>query len=132
MLSSLHWIVSKLCVLLNLGCTIFIRFLFGDKLRKLIIPDNASAGEMDVSGALNKLDKLRSTLTSGVTTAVFSTVSTVKDVLPGNPVTRDFEVRSICGLNDLNELWKKDPFKGIYKLSSPLSFKGFRSNMLYH
>ena len=128
----MHWIVSKLCLVTTFWDVFVIKFLFGDTLRKVIIPDNASAGEMDVSGALIKLDKLRSTLTSGVTTAVFSTVSTVKDVLPGNPVTRDFEVRSICGLNDLNELWKKDPFKGIYKLSSSLSFKGFRSNMLYH
>jgi len=61
---------------------------------------------MDVSGALNKLDKLRSTLTSGVTTAVFSTVSTVKDVLPGNPVTRDFEVNEHVASGGPGLLWK--------------------------
>lgn len=41
---------------------------------------------------LNKFDKLRSTLSSSVTATVFSTISTVKDALPGNPVTREFEV----------------------------------------
>ena len=41
---------------------------------------------------LNKLDKIRSVVSSSVSSTVFSTISTVKDVLPGNPVTRDFEV----------------------------------------
>ena len=41
---------------------------------------------------LNKLEKIRSAVSSSVSSTVFSTISTVKDVLPGNPVTRDFEV----------------------------------------
>ena len=41
---------------------------------------------------LNKLEKIRSAVSSTVSSTVFSTISTVKDVLPGNPVTRDFEV----------------------------------------
>ena len=41
---------------------------------------------------LGKLEKIRSAVSSSVSSTVFSTISTVKDVLPGNPVTRDFEV----------------------------------------
>ena len=41
---------------------------------------------------LNKLNKFRSTLSTTVETTVFSTVSTIANALPGNPVTRDFEV----------------------------------------
>ena len=41
---------------------------------------------------LNKLEKIRSVVSNSVSSTVFSTISTVKDVLPGNPVTRDFEV----------------------------------------
>ena len=40
----------------------------------------------------NKLEKIRNVVSSSVSSTVFSTISTVKDVLPGNPVTRDFEV----------------------------------------
>ena len=41
---------------------------------------------------LNKLNKFRSTLSTTVESTVFSTVSTITNALPGNPVTRDFEV----------------------------------------
>ncbi len=41
---------------------------------------------------LNKLNKIRSTISAGVESTVFSTVSTITNALPGNPVTRDFEV----------------------------------------
>ena len=38
------------------------------------------------------LNKFKSTLQSSVSSTVFSTVSTIKDVLPGNPVTREYEI----------------------------------------
>ena len=38
------------------------------------------------------LNKFKSQLQSSVSSTVFSTVSTIRDVLPGNPVNRDFEV----------------------------------------
>ena len=41
---------------------------------------------------LNKLNKFRSTLSTTVESTVFSTVSTITNALPGNPVTRDYEV----------------------------------------
>ena len=41
---------------------------------------------------LNKLEKIRSAVSSSVSSTVFSTISTVKDVLPGNNVTKEFEV----------------------------------------
>ena len=41
---------------------------------------------------LNKLEKIRSAVSSTVSSTVFSTISTVKDVLPGNNVTKEFEV----------------------------------------
>ena len=41
---------------------------------------------------MDVLNKFKSTLQSSVSSTVFSTVSTIKDVLPGNPVTREYEV----------------------------------------
>ena len=41
---------------------------------------------------MDVLNKFKSTLTSSVSSTVFSTVSTIKDVLPGNPVTREYEI----------------------------------------
>lgn len=55
---------------------------------------------------LNKFEKLRSSLSSSVSSTVFSTISTVKDVLPGNPVTRDFEVGEHVASGGPGLLWK--------------------------
>lgn len=41
---------------------------------------------------MDVLNKFKSTLQSSVSSTVFSTVSTIKDVLPGNPVTREYEI----------------------------------------
>jgi SCY1-like protein 2 len=41
---------------------------------------------------MEAFNRFASTLSSSVSSTVFSTVSTIKDVLPGNPVTREFEV----------------------------------------
>ena len=38
------------------------------------------------------LNKFKSTLQSSVSSTVFTTVSSIKDVLPGTPVTREYEV----------------------------------------
>lgn len=41
---------------------------------------------------MDVLNKFKSTFQSSVTSTVFTTVSTIKDVLPGNPVTREYEI----------------------------------------
>ena len=41
---------------------------------------------------MDVLNKFKSTLQSSVSSTVFTTVSSIKDVLPGNPVTREYEV----------------------------------------
>ncbi len=45
------------------------------------------------SSAMDTLNRLASSLSSSVSSTVFSTVSTIKDVLPGNPVNREFEAQ---------------------------------------
>ena len=54
---------------------------------------------------LGKLEKIRSAVSSSVSSTVFSTISTVKDVLPGNPVTRDFEVGEHIASGGPGKLW---------------------------
>ena len=45
-----------------------------------------------MSYTMDVLNKFKSTLQSSVSSTVFTTVSSIKDVLPGNPVTREYEV----------------------------------------
>ena len=42
---------------------------------------------------MDVLNKFKSTLQSSVSSTVFTTVSSIKDVLPGNPVTREYEIQ---------------------------------------
>ena len=55
---------------------------------------------------LNKLNKFRSTLSTTVESTVFSTVSTITNALPGNPVTRDFEVFEHVASGGPGNAWK--------------------------
>lgn len=55
---------------------------------------------------LNKLNRFRSTLSTTVESTVFSTVSTITNALPGNLVTRDFEVFEHIGSGGPGLVWK--------------------------
>ncbi len=55
---------------------------------------------------MDTLNRLASSLSSSVTSTVFSTVSTIKDVLPGNPVTREFEAQEHVGSAGPGLAWK--------------------------
>jgi hypothetical protein len=48
--------------------------------------------DLEKISRMEHFSRFASSLGSSVSSTVFSTVSAVKDVLPGNPVTREFEV----------------------------------------
>jgi hypothetical protein len=55
-----------------------------------------AAGAMSQAKAMEQLNRLASTLSNSVSSTLFSTVSTIKDVLPGNNVTKEFEASEHC------------------------------------
>ena len=56
------------------------------------IQQNSMTENWVMSYTMDVLNKFKSTLQSSVSSTVFTTVSSIKDVLPGNPVTREYEV----------------------------------------
>jgi len=58
------------------------------------------------STAMDTLNRLASAASSAVTSTVFSTASAIKDVLPGNPVTREFEAQEHVGSAGPGLMWK--------------------------
>ncbi len=58
------------------------------------------------SSAMDTLNRLASSLSSSVTSTVFSTASAIKDVLPGNPVNREFEAQEHVASAGPGLVWK--------------------------